>query len=163
MQRHFSKVMSSDQFVKQYAYSFRHMFGKEGARKNYTPYSCLKVLNQAAPEPGAAHGCPFKHMNDGVVVSLLQQEKVGAQDTKEILTLAKQQGHFQLACQKHFDVTHPGHNGIAAANHPNQWFLASLHYHNKGSAQSGASAEEGVSSSAAANEEMVMEVDETQG
>lgn len=36
MQTQFSKVMSSDQFVKQYAYSFRHMFGKEGARRNYT-------------------------------------------------------------------------------------------------------------------------------
>lgn len=36
MQAQFTQVMSTDQFVKTYAYSFRHMFGKEGARRNYT-------------------------------------------------------------------------------------------------------------------------------
>lgn len=49
---HFTRLLSHDNFQKQYAYSFRHMYGKEGARKNYTPYSCMKIIMGAAPEPG---------------------------------------------------------------------------------------------------------------
>lgn len=49
---HFTRLISHDNFQKQYAYSFRHMYGKEGARKNYTPYSCMKIIMGAAPEAG---------------------------------------------------------------------------------------------------------------
>ena len=30
---HFNKIMSNDDFTKKYAYTIRHMYGKEGARK----------------------------------------------------------------------------------------------------------------------------------
>ena len=56
----FTKIMSHDDFNKKYAYNVRHMYGKEGARKNYTPYSCMKIIMGAAPEVGAFHGCPYK-------------------------------------------------------------------------------------------------------
>ena len=56
----FTKIMSHDDFQKKYAYNVRHMYGKEGARKNYTPYSCMKIIKAAAPEAGAHHGCPYK-------------------------------------------------------------------------------------------------------
>jgi DNA primase large subunit len=59
-ERHFTRVMTHDQFVKGYAYSFRHMYGKEGARKNYTPFSCLKIIMGAPPEIGGFHGCPYR-------------------------------------------------------------------------------------------------------
>jgi DNA primase large subunit len=59
---HFSKVMNHDQFVKNYGYSFRHMYGKEGARKNYTPYSCMKIIMGTPPEAGAHHGCPYRYL-----------------------------------------------------------------------------------------------------
>lgn len=36
----------------QYAYSVRHYFGKEGRRKDYTPYNCSKVILG----PGPGHG-----------------------------------------------------------------------------------------------------------
>lgn len=63
---HFTKLISHDQFVKSYAYSFRHMYGKEGARKNYTPYSCMKIIMGTPPETGAHHGCPYRycHLNE---------------------------------------------------------------------------------------------------
>ena len=57
---HFSKIMNHDQFNKGYSYTVRHMYGKEGSRKNYTPYSCLKIIMGAPPETGAYHGCPYR-------------------------------------------------------------------------------------------------------
>lgn len=107
-QAFFTKVMSLDQFTKSYAYSLRHMYGKEGARKNYTPYSCLKIILGNPPEPGAHHGCPYKHSGDAQLASMLTSQKLGMSEVKEIVALAKG-GSYQLACQKHFDVTHPGH------------------------------------------------------
>jgi DNA primase large subunit len=105
---HFTKLISHDQFVKSYAYSFRHMYGKEGARKNYTPYSCMKIIMGAPPEAGAHHGCPYRHAPDNQLTALLSSLKLGATDVSEIAALAKS-SNYQLACQKHFDVTHPGH------------------------------------------------------
>mmetsp|Transcript_21060 Transcript_21060/g.46787 ORF Transcript_21060/g.46787 Transcript_21060/m.46787 type:complete len:289 (-) Transcript_21060:58-924(-) len=132
-ENHFTKLMSHDQFVKGYAYSFRHMYGKEGARKNYTPYSCMKIIMGTPPEAGAYHGCPYRHTGDSQLASMLGALNLGAGDVTEITGLAKN-SHYQLACQKHFDVTHPGHLGMniqsgMEANHPNQWMSTSVNYH----------------------------------
>lgn len=130
---HFTKIMSHDDFVKKYSYSFRHMYGKEGARKSYTPYSCMKIIMGTPPEPGAFHGCPYRHMDNVPLSALLSSLSIGGNDVKEIVTLAKT-SNYQVACQKHFDITHPGHaamglNNDVVANHPNQWFQASVLYH----------------------------------
>lgn len=107
---HFSKIMNHEAFQKGYSYTFRHMYGKEGSRKNYTPFSCMKIIMGAPPEAGAYHGCPFRHQPDNQLSALLGSLKVGGPEViREIVTLAKT-SNYQLACQKHFDVTHPGHN-----------------------------------------------------
>ncbi len=103
-------------------------------------------------------------MPDGQLSSLLMSLKLNSTDAKDIMTLAKT-SNYQLACQKHFDITHPGHlemdlkivsfvrhyiiivcgeakknevlmSGVSlllqsdsVANHPNQWFQASINYH----------------------------------
>lgn len=157
----FSKVVPHDQFQKQYAYSFRHMYGKEGARKAYTPYSCMKIILGSPPEPGAFHGCPYKHATDAQLGTLLMGLKIDGSEAAEIGKIARA-GSFQLACQRHFDVTHPGHlamnlasvscvsscvtviadvfpseQGDGVANHPNQWFQSSVEYYKVKSGNSG--------------------------
>lgn len=51
-----SSPSSSLQFDKAHAYSIRHMFGKEGKRTDYTPYSCMKVILSNPPSQGDYHG-----------------------------------------------------------------------------------------------------------
>jgi len=42
----FCKKMDSDKFERNYAYNIRHMYGHEGKKNDYKPWSCMKVLNQ---------------------------------------------------------------------------------------------------------------------
>lgn len=84
---HFAKAVPHDQFQKQYAYSFRHMYGKEGARKAYTPYSCMKIILGTPPEPGAHHGCPYKHASDAELGAMLMNLKIDSQDVSVVLGL----------------------------------------------------------------------------
>ena len=47
-------------------------------------------------------------MPDNQLSSLLSSLKLSAPDVTEIAALAKT-SNYQIACQRHFDVTHPGH------------------------------------------------------
>jgi hypothetical protein len=136
---HFARAMTHDEFMKSYSYNFRHMYGKEGARKNYTPYSCMKIILGPPPQPGAVHGCPYRHATDTQLAAMLSSLRIANEEVKDIVQLAKGGGHYQLACQRHFDLAHPDHamvlaetrEGDAAANHPNGWFQASMQYHRR--------------------------------
>ncbi len=48
-------------------------------------------------------------MPDGQLASLLMSMKLNSTDVKSILDTSKKESNYQLACQKHFDITHPGH------------------------------------------------------
>ncbi|KAL7570128.1 hypothetical protein ACA910_019971 [Epithemia clementina (nom. ined.)] len=131
-QRHFTKV-TGEQFQKEYSYNIRYQYGKEGKRKSHDPYSCAAIIHGNAPSTsGDYYGCPFKHYDVDSLASSLQG--LSMQDKNEVLAL-KKEGHFNLACHKHFIVQHPRALELSSevpldniGNHPNAWFRASLAY-----------------------------------
>ena len=150
-QREFTRIMTNEQFNKQYAYSIRHTHGKEGKRATYTPYNCMKIILGAPPQSGTEHhGCPYKHYDDVSLNALLGSLKIGTAVEREAIMSYKREGNYQLACTKHFETVHPGVLSLAAGggggggqqqqggsvsldgvgNHPNAWFSASVSYHN---------------------------------
>uniref|UniRef100_A0A8C5NBN6 DNA primase large subunit n=1 Tax=Gouania willdenowi TaxID=441366 RepID=A0A8C5NBN6_GOUWI len=116
--------VDADKFDKAYAYSIRHMFGKEGKRTDYTPYNCMKVILSNPPSQGDYHGCPFRHSDPELLKQKLQFYKVSPSGINQILELVKGM-HYQLACQKYFELTHNIEDTTFSLNHPNQYFLES--------------------------------------
>ncbi|CAK9302381.1 unnamed protein product [Gordionus sp. m RMFG-2023] len=131
-QNEFIKVISLENFQKQYSYNVRHMYGKEGKKADYTPYNCIKVIMGATPGPQDFHGCPFKHMDVSVLRQNIKYEtnpfqrskfnKISDTQIEEIVSLA-QSSHFQIACSRHFAYKHNiTMEKAPAINHPNQYF-----------------------------------------
>ncbi|XP_017320524.1 DNA primase large subunit [Ictalurus punctatus] len=116
--------VDADKFDKAYAYSIRHMFGKEGKRTDYTPYSCMKVILSNPPSQGDFHGCPFRHADPELLKQKLQSYKLSPGGIMQILDLVKGM-HYQLACQKYFELTHNIDDAGFSLNHPNQYFMES--------------------------------------
>uniref|UniRef100_H2UTA6 DNA primase large subunit n=1 Tax=Takifugu rubripes TaxID=31033 RepID=H2UTA6_TAKRU len=116
--------VDADKFDKAYAYSVRHMFGREGKRTDYTPYSCMKVILSNAPGQGDHHGCPFRHSDPELLKQKLQVYKVPPSGISQILELVKGM-HYQLACQKYFELTHNVDDANFSLSHPNQYFIES--------------------------------------
>ena len=127
-QTHFTKLVSTDVFHKQYAYTIRHLYGKEGQRRDKRPYNCTKIIFEQPPQAGQIHGCPYRHYDADHLSALLH--KLHIPQANEILDLKKQKQH-QLACVKHFQVTHPNATTDVTnvGTHPNAWFAASINYH----------------------------------
>ncbi|XP_068613145.1 DNA primase large subunit-like [Brachionichthys hirsutus] len=116
--------VDADKFDKAYAYSIRHMFGKEGKRTDYTPYSCMKVILSNPPSQGDHHGCPFRHSDPELLKQKLQFYKVSPSGIVQILELVKGM-HYQMACQKYFELTHNIEDANFSLSHPNQYFIES--------------------------------------
>ncbi|CAH3839921.1 unnamed protein product [Pieris brassicae] len=115
----FTKVMDLDKFEKQYSYNVRYNYGKEGSKKNYSPFNCLKIINNNVG-PGECHGCPFKHSDANVLKNKLKGYGFEQQALHDVVDLAKR-GHYQIACSKYFDVVQSCNIGLGI-NHPNQYF-----------------------------------------
>ncbi|CAM0137401.1 unnamed protein product [Umbelopsis sp. WA50703] len=114
---------TDDKFQKEYTYNIRHNYGLEGRRVNYAPYSCMKIIQSNQPSTGDHHGCPFRHFSSQSLEANLYKNKVAAPQVNEIVRLAKDR-HYQLACTRYFEVTHPDMQSgqIGTVEHPNQYF-----------------------------------------
>ncbi|OQS07199.1 DNA primase [Thraustotheca clavata] len=115
----FCKKMNVDEFNKKYAYNIRHNYGKEGKRKDYTPFNCVKIITGDPPKAGEYHGCPFRHFDEHHLRASLRG--INEIDKESIITLARNKD-YQLACRRHFEALFPKGNIDAVGNHPNAFF-----------------------------------------
>ncbi|XP_077625225.1 DNA primase large subunit [Crocuta crocuta] len=116
--------MDPDKFDKGYSYNIRHSFGKEGKRTDYTPFSCMKIILTNPPGQGDYHGCPFRHSDPELLKQKLQSYKISPEGISQILDLVKGT-HYQVACQKYFEMTHNVDDCGFSLSHPNQFFFES--------------------------------------
>ncbi|XP_072800848.1 DNA primase large subunit [Vicugna pacos] len=116
--------MDPDKFDKGYSYNIRHSFGKEGKRTDYTPYSCMKIILTNPPGQGDYHGCPFRHSDPELLRQKLESYRVSPAGMDQILDLVKGT-HYQVACQKYFEMTHNVDDCGFSLSHPNQFFFES--------------------------------------
>lgn len=115
----FSKTMEPDKFDKNYAYGVRYNYGKEGNRTNWSPWSCMKIINLAVGSQDVC-GCPFKLWDTTELRTKLISYGANAVNVQEVISYASK-GHFQLACGRYFEITHNAKldEGV---NHPNGYF-----------------------------------------
>uniref|UniRef100_A0A6I8PC68 DNA primase subunit 2 n=1 Tax=Ornithorhynchus anatinus TaxID=9258 RepID=A0A6I8PC68_ORNAN len=123
--------VDTDKFDKGYAYNIRHNYGKEGKRTDYTPFSCMKIILNNPPSQGDYHGCPFRHSDPELLKQKLQSYKIPPTGITQILDLIKGM-HYQVACQKYFELTHNVEDSGFSLNHPNQYFVESQRILNGG-------------------------------
>eukprot|EP00978_Attheya_sp_CCMP212_P015510 scaffold39980_cov50-Attheya_sp.AAC.1 len=134
-QREFGKIITAEQFNKNYSYNIRHMYGKEGKRASYTPYNCMKIILGNPPQSGDHHGCPYRHYDDTHLSSLLTKMNIGTPADRDAIMAHKKAQNPQLACVRHFEAVHPAATSVKGVtldnvgNHPNAWFAGSVSYH----------------------------------
>jgi DNA primase large subunit len=120
--------VQSDKFDKQYAYNIRHHYGKEGKRKNLSPFPCIRIINDR-PGPGEHHGCPYREFEEARLKDMLRQ--VGApQAAIPAIASKAREGNAQGACGLCFAATQPGQHALSESgmpiffpSHPNEYFI----------------------------------------
>ncbi|XP_059656634.1 probable DNA primase large subunit [Cornus florida] len=115
----FSRKVGVERFDKEYAYSIRHNYGKEGKRTDYTPYSCQKIIS-STPGVGDHHGCPYRHFSEENLRAALGRMGVVNRALEDVIDKVRNR-HYQLACTLTFETVH-GSSCDAGINHPNQYF-----------------------------------------
>ena len=120
-QREFTKKITTDQFMKQYAYNIRHNYGKEGKRADYTPYSCTRIILGTTPGANEYHGCPYKTYDRAHLSQMLRQMNLNSGAVSDIVDSASKHD-YQIACRKHFEYAHGNKTANSVGNHPNAWF-----------------------------------------
>ncbi|KAK4524086.1 hypothetical protein GAYE_SCF01G1985 [Galdieria yellowstonensis] len=129
--------ISSDKFDKEYAYAIRHHYGKEGKRASYTPFSCMKII-QNRPSAHEEHGCPFRELNSASLDVMLQSYGIQDAESRNSIVQKAREGHFQVACGMTLqmkkagrrtklseETTTPMDNAHYIPSHPNEYFFKS--------------------------------------
>lgn len=105
------KLITDDQFNKDYRYNVRHVYGDVGGDANrrgrgYAPYSCQKILMEHPPGTGEAHGCPYRHFSVDNLTSMLQATGVNDRDVLRGVKEDVEKKRFHIACNRVFEWAH---------------------------------------------------------
>ena len=123
------KLVTDEKFTKEYKYNIRHAYGDVGGDANrrgrgYTPYSCQKLLTEALPGPGQAHGCPYRTFSPDNLVGLLN--RVGVKE-KDVLKGVREDVGRQRYHVARTRVIAPVHGGeIKRVKEEGSWGAAEL-------------------------------------
>merc|ERR1712083_728982 len=113
-----------DKFEKEYAYGIRYNYGKEGKKKNWQPYDCMRIIMESVG-PGETHGCPFRH-HEGRTIRQRVEAYGGLKKEQVDAIMSKvEEGHYQIACGMHYNAVHLKELSTGAVSHPNQWYMES--------------------------------------
>ncbi|XP_018060402.1 PREDICTED: DNA primase large subunit-like isoform X1 [Atta colombica] len=118
----FMKIMDDTAF-KEHTYYIRFNYGKEGSRRDYQPYKCLRIL-ESIVGPRDYHGCPFKHMLHDTFEEELTNCGFNASERSAIMKLSKD-GQYFAACNKYYEIKHDCLNDTLF-EHPNIYFNESM-------------------------------------
>ncbi|XP_012220272.2 DNA primase large subunit-like isoform X1 [Linepithema humile] len=123
----FTQVMDEATFNKEHSYQIRFAFGWEGSRRDYQPFTCLKIM-ESIVGPRDYHGCPFKHMPLGILEDELTDCGFNALERSAITNLSRD-GQYSAACNKYYEIKHNCFNDTVF-KHPNVYFNESVNrYH----------------------------------
>merc|ERR1719288_519773 len=73
-----------DKFEKEYAYGIRYNYGKEGKKKNWQPWDCMRIIMENIG-PGENHGCPFRHHESKTVRQRIESYGLKKDETDVIM------------------------------------------------------------------------------
>ncbi|CAF0804733.1 unnamed protein product [Didymodactylos carnosus] len=115
--------MNPTQFEREHVYNIRHAYGQEGKHTSYTPYSCVKIIQDPPPGVNEYHGCPYRHWDPNTLKQRLSTN-YGIHDEQVLNEIVdrSQNHHYQIACQIYFEYQHNVKNHGIGINHPNQYF-----------------------------------------
>lgn len=124
----FTKKITVNDFEKNYKYNIRHLYGKEGHKKQLSSYSCEKIIKDA-PGPSDKHGCPFKHFDEKNLKTLLINYGLSNVDSDSILLAKGAQDHTRGCCE-YFKFTH-GDFPSEPIRNPAQFYYESVRFAQK--------------------------------
>jgi DNA primase large subunit len=117
-------AITGNEFNKEFDYHVKHSYGKKGARKDYTPRSCMSIIPKGAGnDPLCNGGCPYQTFSEQALRTQFNQLRIPAYKQDGILEKVKGQ-HYQLACGSCFEATQ-GSPLMQGVSHPNEYFRES--------------------------------------
>lgn len=118
--------------VKEYVYYIEHMYGMQGKKTDYAPWSCQKIMGKSPGTNNESWGCPYVYYSEKSLSDALIAKR-GLKEEEVADVIALKHTDPTLACRKVFEITHPGatlRKGIG--KHPNSYFSSSYWYHERG-------------------------------
>ncbi|XP_013421355.1 DNA primase large subunit isoform X1 [Lingula anatina] len=83
-----------------YTYNIRHLYGLEGARKNYRGHDCDTIQKQQ-PGPNEEWGCPFQHFDQAKLSEIMDIEDI-SQTFQSRISHLSEHGDPNAACKVYF-------------------------------------------------------------